>query len=109
MEIGTRSGVCTVAVSKSDYVVLYLLGLICWKNLKQSEECELVLQYYAHSLMRHSDEHSEDQNPDRNTDREDQTQDVIQTHLELDERPFKLHSGKECTHNFLIFRKSEED
>lgn len=57
-------------------VVLYLLELICWKNLKKPEECELVLQYCVHSLMRHSDEHSEDQNPDRNTDREDQTQDV---------------------------------
>lgn len=82
MEVGTRSGVCTVAVSKSDYVVLYLLELICWKNLKQSEECELVLQYYAHSLMRHSDKHSEGQNSDRNIDREDQTQDVSESNTD---------------------------
>lgn len=79
MEIGTRIGVCTVVYSKSDCVILYLLELICWKNLKQFEECGLDLQYCAHSLMGHSDEHSEDQNPDRNTDREDQTQDVSES------------------------------
>lgn len=73
MEIGTRSGVCTVAVSKSDYCCSLSFRTYL---LKKPEECELVLQYYVHSLMRHSDEHSEDQNPDRNTDREDQTQDV---------------------------------
>lgn len=47
IEIGTRSGVDAVTVTKSDCGVLYPLELICWKNLEQSEECELEKSYDA--------------------------------------------------------------